>query len=71
MVDGIRCRSGLNIVRDSEATCGSVPQYIFFLHIFFGILLYYFINVMIKTLYISNFIVVYAYILYIVYIIMI
>ena len=26
MVDGIRCQSGLNIVRDSEATCGSVPQ---------------------------------------------
>ena len=27
MVDGIRCQSGLNIVRDSEATCGSVPDY--------------------------------------------
>ena len=29
MVDGIRCGSGLNIVRDSEATCGSVPQYVY------------------------------------------
>ena len=28
MMNDIRCRSGLNIVRDSEATCGSVPPYI-------------------------------------------
>ena len=26
MLDDIRCRGGLNIVRDSEVTCGSVPQ---------------------------------------------
>ena len=26
MLDDIRCRGGLNIVRDSEATCGSVPH---------------------------------------------
>ena len=26
MVDGIRSQSGLNIVRVSEATCGSVPH---------------------------------------------
>ena len=26
MVDVIRCQSDLIIVRDSEATCGSVPQ---------------------------------------------
>ena len=27
MLDDIRCRGGLNIVRDSEVTCGSVPQH--------------------------------------------
>ena len=26
MLDDIRCLGGLNIVRDSEVTCGSVPQ---------------------------------------------
>ena len=28
MVDGIRCQSGLNIVRNSEAICGSVPHWL-------------------------------------------
>ena len=27
MIYDIRCRSGLNLVRDSEVTCGSVPHY--------------------------------------------
>ena len=27
MLDDIRCRGGLNIVRDSKVTCDSVPQY--------------------------------------------
>ena len=26
MLDDIRCRGGLNIVRESEVTCGSVPH---------------------------------------------
>ena len=26
MIDDISCRSGLNILRDSEAACGSVPH---------------------------------------------
>ena len=26
MTNDIRCRSGLNIVRDSEVTCGRVPH---------------------------------------------
>ena len=28
MSDDIRCRGGLNKVRDSEVTCGSVPQWV-------------------------------------------
>ena len=29
MTDDIRCRGGLNIVRDSEVTCGNVIQVFF------------------------------------------
>ena len=49
MVDDIGCRSGLNLVRDSEVTCGSVPQQ----DVSFAVILVNGINVAGRYIYIS------------------